>query len=55
MVIEDGAEVARREAGGAVGVEERVRIAVDTGEERGAVEGALEVGTLEGGTGGQVR
>ena len=39
-----------REAGGVVGVEERVRTAVDTGEEE-VVEGALEIGTVEEGAG----
>ena len=45
--------MAGREAGGAVEMEERVGTAVDTGEERGAVEGELEIGTVEGGTGGR--
>ena len=42
VVIEDGE---------AVEMEERVGTAVDTGEERGAVEWALEIGTAGGGAG----
>ena len=45
--------MAGREAGGVVEMEERVGTVVDTGEERGAVEGALEIGTVEGGAGGR--
>ena len=43
--------MAGREAGEVVEMEERIRTAVDIGEERGAVEGALEIGTAEGGAG----
>ena len=45
--------MAGREAGGAVEMEERVGTAVDTGKERGVVEGALEIGTVEGGARGR--
>ena len=40
--------MAGRETGEAIEMEERVGAAVDTGEEGGAVEGVLEIGTAGG-------